>query len=392
MRSDVPIATSLSGGLDSSSVVVALSELARRGGGGERTGKGGRTTFVHSFPGTPLDETRYARRVAEAAGVEIVTVEADEGRIQGELDAILYSFEGIYGGMPDALYRLYGEQRRRGVVVTLDGHGADEMLGGYPSYVNAAMDDAPVFSRRFRSLFRQHQEMHGELAPPAWRTLFLALLRRPILRRPADAVGLTRAAKRRLRHPFLAGEATAIEPYEPIATELPRGWPAVQRLLYQDFHHSVLPRILRCYDLMSMAHGVEVRMPFMDYRLVNFSFSLPAESKIGGGFTKLILREAMRGLLPEEIRVRKGKIGFNSPLLQWFQGPLAPWLERALGGTGSAEGLVDVAALRAFHRERVRTGKLGWDEAIRFWTAVSALELTRIVDAPRARVGGAASA
>ena len=71
-----------------------------------------------------------------------------------------------------------------------------------------------------------------------------------------------------------------------------------------------------------MAHGVECRMPFIDYRIVEFVFSLPNESLVGGGFTKRVLREAVAGIVPEQTRMNKVKIGFNAPIVEWFFGPL----------------------------------------------------------------------
>ena len=104
------------------------------------------------------------------------------------------------------------------------------------------------------------------------------------------------------------------------------GMTPLSAMLFGWFHGSVLPTILRSYDRASMAHGIEVRMPFMDWRLVSLGFALPEASKIGGGYTKRVLREAMRGLMPEEIRLRTNKIGFTSPLDQWGRGALRNWL------------------------------------------------------------------
>ena len=97
---------------------------------------------------------------------------------------------------------------------------------------------------------------------------------------------------------------------------------ALSTQLYNDFHFTILPTILRNFDRLSMAHGVEIRAPFLDWRLVCFMFSLPSESKLGGGTTKRILREAMRGVLPEEIRRRRNKVGFMSPIEDWYKGSL----------------------------------------------------------------------
>jgi len=109
------------------------------------------------------------------------------------------------------------------------------------------------------------------------------------------------------------------------------------RTLYRDFHETVLPLILRNYDRMSMAHGVEVRMPFMDWRLVTFVFSLPPTSLLGQGYTKLILRRAMQGRVPAEVLTRRDKIGFASPLSVWFRDFGHLWLENIVRDTASLQ-------------------------------------------------------
>jgi asparagine synthase (glutamine-hydrolysing) len=100
--------------------------------------------------------------------------------------------------------------------------------------------------------------------------------------------------------------------------------------LYEIFHITILPTLLRNYDRYSMASGVEVRMPFMDWRLVTFTFALPWQSKIGGGFTKRIMRDALKDILPEPIRTRRDKIGWNAPLHEWLKGSLRQEVEDLL--------------------------------------------------------------
>ena len=85
------------------------------------------------------------------------------------------------------------------------------------------------------------------------------------------------------------------------------------------FQFNILPTLLRNYDRYSMANGVESRMPFMDWRLVCFSFSLPWQSKIGNGETKKILRESMKNILNNDVRLRRDKIGWNSPTHKWLR-------------------------------------------------------------------------
>jgi asparagine synthase (glutamine-hydrolysing) len=95
---------------------------------------------------------------------------------------------------------------------------------------------------------------------------------------------------------------------------------------YRETHGKLLPTILRQFERASMAHGVEVRSPFMDWRLVVLSFALPGESRLGHGYSKRILREAMRGLVPDEVRLCTVKTAFANPLAEWLGGPLKPWI------------------------------------------------------------------
>ena len=94
-----------------------------------------------------------------------------------------------------------------------------------------------------------------------------------------------------------------------------------EQLLLTHFFITTLPTLLRNFDKAAMYSSIEIRMPFMDWRLVCFLFSLPTESKIVKGFTKLILRDAMNGILPEKIKNRKLKIGLAAPKKQWEQRP-----------------------------------------------------------------------
>ncbi len=107
-------------------------------------------------------------------------------------------------------------------------------------------------------------------------------------------------------------------------------WGALNRRLYRMFHSTTLPTILRNFDRLSMAHGIEVRMPFMDWRLVTYTMALPEASKSADGMTKVMARRAMANLMPESIRTARRKVGFNSPMPEWLNGPLAGWTAELL--------------------------------------------------------------
>lgn len=106
-----------------------------------------------------------------------------------------------------------------------------------------------------------------------------------------------------------------------------RDFDALNKILYVSSHETILPTLLRNYDRYSMASGIEIRMPFMDYRIVTMAFSLGWKSKLHGGYSKSIIRDAMAPYMPHDIAYRKTKIGFNTPIVEWMQGPLKEYFE-----------------------------------------------------------------
>ena len=161
-------------------------------------------------------------------------------------------------------------------------------------------------------------------------------------------------------------------PSAALGDEMPKEWGLLNRRLYGMFHTSVLPTLLRNYDRLSMAHGVEIRMPFMDWRLVTYAMSLPDGMKSKRGLTKLVAREAMEGLMPEKIRTSPRKIGFNSQMPDWLNGSLGTWAERLVGRAGHPlfDDLVDKAALGRRIRHLNAGRAWDWTTAGRIWTYV----------------------
>ena len=134
------------------------------------------------------------------------------------------------------------------------------------------------------------------------------------------------------------------------------------------FHSTVLPTILRNFDRLSMAHGIEVRMPFMDWRLVTYTMALPATSKSSNGYTKAVARQAMANLMPESIRMGRRKVGFNSPMPEWLKGPLAGWTASLLDQKVPAFAeLVNEAGLRRTVGRLTSSKTWDWDTASRVW-------------------------
>jgi len=346
MRSDVPIATCLSGGFDSSAVVNTMARIAvENGGANVRQASDWRHAFVASFPGLAHDETAEARLAASAAGVTPSLFDLSNDDPLAAVDPVMESLDEIYISLPSAIWQIYRSVRRGGAVVTLDGHGADEAFGGY----RAA--GKPI-NHMIRNL----------LGNGAGRGAAVARLSEFAKLQNARAKGTM----------FLRGANLMPPPALPIASQgdkLPASWSNFDRRLYGMFHSTTLPTILRNFDRLSMAHGVEIRMPFMDWRLVTFIMSLPPQFKEAGGLTKLVAREAMRGIVPEEIRASPRKVGFNSQMPDWMNGALGKWSAAQLGGPLHPifEELVDVPALRTRVDDLNARGDWDWYRSDRIW-------------------------
>ena len=141
---------------------------------------------------------------------------------------------------------------------------------------------------------------------------------------------------------------------------------------FTQFFQSPLPGILNQFDRCSMAYGVECRMPFMDYRLVEYVFSLPAESKVGGGYTKRILRDAVKDYVPDEIRLNTNKIGFNAPMPEWFKTDLKEWLTDQINSRDfMTNDYFDGKLIKNQYNYFLQKKKVTWDDVWRIWPSIN---------------------
>jgi asparagine synthase (glutamine-hydrolysing) len=305
MRSDVPVGTALSGGLDSSATIAVMAHLGQRDT--IRQAHSWQNAFTASFPGSFLDETAYAREVCDHLRIPFHPVCLSGEKALQNLPEDIWKFEEVYIAAPSPFMEVYRCIREAGTVVTLDGHGADELFGGYPfDYLEAIYDTGISLSaaleilKTWESQWPQNTDEYNPPYSSRWKYLARVWIRRwkRIIQGkiPAPKVGMEK---------------------------LPDG---LARRLYESTHTTILPTLLRNYDRYSMAHGVEIRMPFMDHRLVSLAMALPWTSKIRKGYTKAVLRDAVAPFLPASIACRKSKIGFNPPASQWMRGPWKTFL------------------------------------------------------------------
>ncbi|MFL5774527.1 MAG: asparagine synthase (glutamine-hydrolyzing) [Flavisolibacter sp.] len=307
LRSDVPVGTSLSGGLDSSSIIAFCEKY-----GGDRYSH---TCFTASFPGYEKDESSYADLVAEKFNLTVNHVSVDEDQVVSLMDRVMQNQqEPISSGSALAQFRVYEKAAQSGIKVLLDGQGADELLGGYHKY----------FKWYWQELFRAKRSEASREISAAERngiTEKFTLKNKLAAVMPQFSSAVWQGLKTRsaFRHSDL-DRKFAFENKASFYHVMPASFD-LDGALYFDSFVIGLEELLRLADRNSMAHGAEVRLPFLSHQLVEFLFTLPSEMKIRNGWTKWLLRETVKGQLPEEITWRKDKIGFQPPQKKWMQQP-----------------------------------------------------------------------
>lgn len=300
MRSDVPWGTTLSGGLDSSSIVFAASNIR------SKTITTPIRSFTAVFPGQEADESGFARRVAADLGLDAHFVNPME-----EFDFDDFERFHHHQDFPvpnTSMYAQWQVMKAVGespVKVLLDGQGGDELFAGYHHHVYKYGRDLLLHGRylAYRRLVDEFCTLRG-LEPATVKKYIMDDLK----------LYLRLKMGRQMDGP-------------PQVTEWNRSQ-TLQDVLRMDIRSWVMPALLRYEDRNSMAFAVEARLPFLDYRMVEFAMQLPDEFKIHKGWQKYVLRLAMPEL-PELIRWRKDKKGFTTPHKEWVQRHKARFVEYA---------------------------------------------------------------
>lgn len=324
MRSDVRIGTALSGGLDSSAVFSAMKFLANNQSIDFRESKDWQNGFCAHFPESSLDELKWARIVAKDLNISLKEVKIDPLDSEWSIKDSLYQVEDPYLTLPFPMLATYRAMSNSGVKVTLDGHGADELLAGYGELNSAFKSSNPEQTAELVSIIDSinngaYHLNTKNLKINYFKNKLIAYLKSN-LRQPKKFLKFVLGKNDWEYFRYKINQSDKFHP------EFKRLDPLSQDL-YETFHVTILPTLLRNYDRYSMASGIEIRMPFMDHRLVTYTFSLPWTSKVGGTFTKRIMRDALKGIMPEKIRNRRDKIGWNAPLHEWFKGSLKKQVE-----------------------------------------------------------------
>jgi asparagine synthase (glutamine-hydrolysing) len=367
LRSDVPLGAFLSGGIDSSLVVAAMA----------RTASGPVRTFTVAFPGSAVDESRYARLVADRYGT-------DHHELQvGPPDPALLPRLAWHFGEPFAdpaalpTFQL-SELIRRHVTVALNGDGGDESFAGYDRYRHLLLTlpadrmPAPVRRVAARALARAAGGTDGRAPLPRAARLLRRLALDPA-RRYADLFRFVREEDRpRLYGPQLAAAAAREDPlaHTVAAWDAGAGLEPLDRLLATDLVTYLADDLVAKVDVTSMAHAVEVRSPLLDVELMGWAATLPPALKGSRRDGKVLLRHAARPWVGSAV-VDRPKQGFAVPVADWLRGPMRAVAEDVLLDPGTLDrGLFVPGAVDRMLREH----REGRDRAQQLW-ALLMLEL-----------------
>lgn len=327
LRADVPVGSYISGGIDSSLMAI----LAAKADSENRLGFHGRFT---EFPG--YDESRYAALAAEKSGATLHVADIGARDFEKRLRDVIWHLDFPVAGPGSFPQFMVSELAAQHVKVVLGGQGGDEIFGGYARYlvayfeqcIKAAMEGTykgGSYVVTIESivpnlgLLREYKPMIREF----WREgLFADLDSRyfRLIDRSSDMteeVDWSALDKNRVFEEF----RTIFNNPDSVGHEA-----YFDRMTHFDFK-CLLPALLHVEDRMSMAHGLESRVPLLDHPLVEFAATVPADVKFAGGDTKHLLKRAFGTELPMEILHRRDKMGFPVPLKEWFSGPLRDFVQ-----------------------------------------------------------------
>jgi asparagine synthase (glutamine-hydrolysing) len=354
--SDVPVGAFLSGGIDSSAVVAAMARLSP-----ERV-----KTFSIGFVENGYDELCHARRVAKAFDTEHHELVLKPDAVQVIEDLAWYLDEPFGDTSAIATY-IVSKLAAQHVKVVLTGDGGDELFAGYDKYLveqrERTYDRVPAVVRKMMAAVG-HSMPEGT---PGRRFLRHLALDGP--RRYLDASTLFRAEEMgRLFQGDALEQLSVCEPWAESLSSLHKGsgdW--ISAAQYCDLNNYLPLDVLTKVDRMTMAHSIEARPPLLDHHIVEFAATIPARLRLRDGTTKYLFKQAMRGILPDEI-IDRPKHGFAVPLDAWFRGELSDFArDLLLSERCRNRGLFNVPYLE----QLLLLNERGRDVGLQLWTVAS---------------------
>jgi len=318
LRSDVKVGSCLSGGLDSSSIVCIAADLLKKKGE-----YAGQETVTACYDNAKYDEWNFAHEVIKKTNAHPHRVFPDFQQLQQEIDSFLWhQDEPVAGTSAFSQWAVFKATHEAGLKVMIDGQGADEQLAGYGG------NGLPLYAgllRRARLLSLYDEVKHYKKENGGWPYGFLLGAMQLNFGKGFTNILPQKLQLKNQKIDWLNSPEPATIYHTPART--------LQENLFRQLYEEPLPALLRYEDHNSMAWSVESRTPFLDYRLLEFTMGLPEHYIYKRGVRKVLLRDAMHGILPEAIESRKDKMGFVTPEEVWLKGEGKEWFLNGVENT-----------------------------------------------------------
>jgi asparagine synthase (glutamine-hydrolysing) len=312
LRSDVPVGSCLSGGIDSSTIVYLANRLLKNEHGEGFQQK----TFSAVFDGFKWNERKYIECMIDKTGVDGHFTTLTNKQLISDYQKVMWHQDEPFGSSSVvAQYQVMRLARENGIKVLLDGQGSDEIFGGYFSYFKHFYAN---MIREFQIVnllheIRAYKGNYGRYPLDFVRSALSHLASTLKIKFKMDRFDRISHVKKQKLIPGWINEDFGGRFAQRTEEKKNKFGCFLKESLYESLKGNYLPSYLRYEDRNSMGFSIEARLPFLDYRLVEFAFSLPSKILIKDGVTKYVLRKSMRPYLPEMILDRKEKLGFVTP-------------------------------------------------------------------------------
>ncbi|AYM99964.1 asparagine synthase [Chryseobacterium sp. 3008163] len=313
LRSDVAVGTSLSGGLDSSATVCMINHM--------KMSDVDQKTFSARFPNFKKDESIYIDKVLSKVNAQGFSCYPDGDSMLSNLHKIIEHQEEPFGSLSIAAqFEVMQLARNNGVIVMLDGQGADEYLCGYHGLIDMFFIE---LKKTDKKLYKQQLQVYKEVHASNDINNMSRRLRNNFIKDMLSNAQINQLLGFKSSVDNLLGKEAKKDLHSQYKKEqFDKKYTAssLNEVLYEATFRGGLQELLRYADRNSMAHSLEVRLPFLSHKLVEYVFTLPSIYKVNKGFSKYILREAMQDIVPQEIVWRKDKIGYEPPNSKYIDG------------------------------------------------------------------------
>ena len=331
LRNDVGTALTLSGGMDSSTLFGMTRRLQREHkmvGASDGKDKD-LDIFSVTQPGQPSDESEYVRMCLNEFGGKTHWIKSDPNQFSDRVDEIVWAQEApVWSNAVFGFHEVYRKIAEAGFRVVIEGHGSDEMLAGYPYLVEAGMKGF-IQQKQYGKAYSAAKALSSTQNPgienqriPGWLCMMMGF------DKTRDFANTLKYYRRRLMgrgEPAIYMNGNDyLKPLIDSAQECGvgvdlSGMSHLKQVMYDAYHHRIMPTSLRVLDRASMASSLEIRVPYMDWRVVRFAFSLPDTDIVSKGESKHILREMAKPYVPKGVIKRKAKMGFSVDAPYWFK-------------------------------------------------------------------------